>query len=203
MTLPVLSAMIIVFIVWLQYEIRINNRHVKKSNDTFWRQEKESNFVRRKDITNLKYITVQTEQLPVKDHADSTVNSYRDTILKLSGKKVLNLSGYTNTELKLKYGASNLNLLSEYDSNYILLVSILQKWAERLYQYGSIADSLSVLEYAVSIPTDVTKTYTLLSDIYKSTGAAFKIDTLIHILHDTNIRNKEKLIDELAAIRDS
>lgn len=203
MRLPMLTVMLLIFIIWLQYEIRSSSRSSKKKSELFWKRENESNSSRRKDISELEYITLQTERLPLADHEDATVNSYRDTILKLSDKKAINLTGISNTDLKLKYGASNINLLSEYDNNYILIVSILQKWAERLYRTGSLEDSLTVLEYAVSLPTDVTKSYKLLAEIYRSRGSSDKIDALIQLIAKTKITNKDKLINELIMIKQS
>jgi hypothetical protein len=194
MPAPVLTALVIIFVIWLQYEIRKASRKMKKETDNFWDREKQSNLSRRKDISALEYLTITTESLPMDDKEDQTANSYRDTILKLSDQKILNLTGYTNTELKTMYGVANMNRLAEYDNNFTVLVSILQKWAERLYAGGYAEDSRAVLEYAVSCKTDVSKTYKLLAVIYKEQNAPEKIDALIHGLASTAIRNKEELI---------
>lgn len=203
MILPVLTALILVFIVWLNYEVRKTSKQSKEDEENFWKREKESNFSRRTDISSLNYLTVATDQLPSADHPDQTINSYRDTIFKLNGKKILNLSGITNTELKSKYGAVNINQLTEYDNNYTAFVSILQKWAERLYNNGSIDDCITVLEYAVSYHTDVTKSYKLLADIYKAKNNVSKINDLINVIPQTKIPDKDKLINELLSIKNS
>ena len=39
----------------------------------------------------------------------------------LKEKKILNLSGFTNTDLKLEYGVGNLTELTDYDNNYVTL----------------------------------------------------------------------------------
>lgn len=200
MPAPVLTALVIIFIVWLQYEIRKSSKKMKQASESFWEKEKQSNLSRRKDISNLDYLTIITEKLPMEDKEDQTVNSYRDTIRKLSDKKILNLTGYTNIELKNLYGVANLNQLAEYDNNYTVLVSILQKWAERLYSDGFVDDARSVLEYAVSCKTDVRKTYKLLAGIYKSQNTSEKIEALIQSVNSISILNKDKLIQELKVI---
>jgi hypothetical protein len=201
MTYPILTGIILIFIVWLHYEIRKTSRSSKKDTNNFWNKEKESNLVRRVDISGLNYLTLNTKLLPMEDHEDQTINSYRDTILKLTNKKMLNLAGLTNTELKYKYGAANINLLAEYDNNYTILVSMLQKWAERLNNGGFTDESLSVLEYALTFPTDVTKSYKLLADLYKKKNTPHKIDDLISIIMETAIQDKSKLIEELNKIK--
>lgn len=203
MTLPVLTALAIVFIVWINYEIHKNSKLSKEDTESFWNREKASNLIRRTDISNLDYITISTEQLPITDNSDSTINSYRDTILGLSGKKAINLSSFTNTELKLVYGTANINELTEYDNNYTILVSILHKWAERLYILGNIKEAISVLEYAVFCHTDVTKSYPLLAQLYKSANNSEEIQKLIDNIPTTLRHDQNKLILELNKIKNS
>jgi hypothetical protein len=201
MPIPILMSVVLVFVIWLQYEIRKSSRSSKKSADKFWRMEASANLTRRVDISGLDYITVRTDMLPLSDLPDQTINSYRDTIVNLAGRKAINLSDMTNTELKLRYGAANLKELTEYDNNYTALVSILHKWGERLYAQGYKNEALSVLEYAVMCITDVGKTYILLSEIYKELNTPEKIDPLTDILPYTKIQRKDELIDELKRIK--
>lgn len=94
----------------------------------------------------------------------------KEILRSLSTQKIVNLTGYTNTDLKLSYGTANITCLTEYDQNYTLLVSTLQKWAEALYRGGAKKECQQVLEYAVSIGTDVSHTYFLLADLYDEEG---------------------------------
>ena len=94
----------------------------------------------------------------------------KEILRSLSTQKIVNLTGYTNTDLKLSYGTANITCLTEYDQNYTLLVSTLQKWAEALYRGGAKKEGRQVLEYAVSIGTDVSHTYFLLADLYDEEG---------------------------------
>lgn len=94
----------------------------------------------------------------------------KEILHSLSTRKIVNLTGYTNTDLKLSYGTANITCLTEYDQNYTLLVSTLQKWAEALYRGGAKKECRQVLEYAVSIGTDVSHTYFLLADLYDEEG---------------------------------
>ncbi len=192
---------LLIFILWLNYEIRKNNRLSRKGSELFWEREKQANLTRRAEISGLEFITIPLERLPMSDHADATINSYRDTILTLSSKKIVNLTGLTNTELKLQYGAANINLLSEYDNNYTILVSILQKWGERLYHHGNKEEATAVLEFGVMCLTDVRKTYLLLAGIYMEQHTPEKIDPLLDILPFTRIVRKEALAEELMKLR--
>jgi hypothetical protein len=194
---------LLVFVLWLRYEIRKNTRLSKRTSELFWEREKQANLTRKADLSDLKYIIIPLEKLPMNDHEDATINSYRDTILNLSSKKIVNLTGFTNTDLKLKYGAANINLLSDYDNNYIVLVSILQKWAERLYQNGNLDDAKSVLEFALTCLTDVRKSYLLLARIYMEQHTPEKLDSLLEIIPSTAIVRKDILTEEILKLKNS
>ncbi len=201
MGIPVASILLLIFIIWLQYEIRKSGKVSKKSLELFWLKEHDSNLARRKDISQLEYLTVNLDHLPMEDHEDDTINAYRDTIKKYAERKMINLSGKTNTELKLEYGVANFNLLSSYDNNYTSFVSMLQKWASRLKDNGDTSDAQAVLEFSIfSCLTDVTNAYRMLTEIYHDQNNSEQIDALIEIIHKTKIKDKEKLIEELKSI---
>lgn len=197
MKLFVYFSILIIFVLWLQYELHKDSRLSKKSSEAFWKNESRANLTRRADLSSLEYITIPYDRLPMTDSPDSTINSYRDIILSLSGKKIVNLTGLTNTDLKLKYGAANLDALMEYDNNYTILVSMLHKWGDRLYNQGYTEDAVKVLEFAVICLTDVGRTYQLLAEIYRQQDAPEKIEALLGILPFTKNLRKDKLTDDL------
>lgn len=202
-SIPVLTILVLIFVVWLQYEIRKNSGKTKSNDEEFWQKEKTANQTRRKDITGLNYIIISVSSLPMGDHEDDTLGSYRDTFRKMEGKKALNLSGMTNTDLKLEYGAANLAQLMEYDNNYMILVSMLHKWADRLYTKGYLDEAKAVLEYGVACLTDVPKSYRLLAAIYLKLNDLQKIDSLTEVISKAKIIEKEKLVSELTALKNS
>ena len=198
MNIPVASVLVLIFILWLNYEIKKNNKASKSSLDHFWQKEKDANLTRRQDISALKYLSVSLETLPMGDHEDDTLNSYRDMIRNYANRKMINLSGLTNTDLKLMYGVANFHLLSEYDNNYTAFISMLQKWAKRLYDRGYEKEAQAVLEFSIfSCLTDVTLAYLLLAELYQKQGQPQKRNELIDIIPQTKIKDKEKLMEEL------
>lgn len=203
MSLIISLGLLIIFVLWLNYEIAKTNRLAKKRKEEFWNKEALANQTRRGDISNLDYISIPYDKLPLGDNPDPTINSYRDTILSYSDKKILNLSEFTNTELKLKFGVSNMNLLSEYDNNYTHLVAILHKWAERLYMNDMPDEALAVLEAALDCKTDVHKSYVLLAKIYISRGSQDKFTQLTDRISSITIHDKETLLSKLNTIKES
>ena len=111
-------AVFIIFVLILNFAIHKNNRSQENAQEQFWENERQANFTRRKDIHNLNYLTIPIEKIPQNLHTDA-----EKTLVRLSSDKMLNLSGITNTELKLEYGAANLDELSAYDANFTEFVS--------------------------------------------------------------------------------
>ena len=84
-----------------------------------------------------------------------------DTIRRLADKRILNLTGMSNTDVKLAYGTANLPILSEYDANYTELVTTLENWSRELFEEGLYPEALQVLTFAVEIRTDISHSWHL------------------------------------------
>jgi len=75
---------------------------------------------------------------------------------------MINLSGYTNTDLKELYGVANLDELSAYDQNFLLFIRNLSIWGKYLYEKNDFARSKQIMEYSLSIESDISSVYTTL-----------------------------------------
>lgn len=173
-------ASFIVFLLVIGRAIRKNNRIQEKNEQSFWDRERKANSTRRQSLEHLNYIHIPFDTLPTNLLLENEqVQDCIETLHTLSEQKIVNLTGFSNTELKLEYGAANIALLSEYDQNYTLLVCTLQKWAELLYQSDLLTETKTVLEFAVSTHTDIGKTYYLLAKLYAQEGNTTAIQDLI------------------------
>lgn len=186
-------ASFIIFIIWLAYELSKNRRHEEKKKKSFWEKESEANSTRRKSLENLDYITIPFDSLPMELLKDEeTVRECQSTLRSLADSPIVNFSGISNTDLKLKYGAPNIDLLMRYDQNYTTLACTLQRWAQKLHEAGYITEARQILEFAVSTDTDVSGTYRLLASIYSQNGETEKIDALK--IRAENLRSGSKKI---------
>lgn len=173
--------MFAVFCIWSRIEVSIKMKQEDDTEKKFWKRELEANSVRRKPIDHLDYIKVP-DNLPVdllKDNDD--VSSIIATINNLKDEKILNLTGYTNTDLKLEYGAPNITELSKYDQSYTLLVTSLQKWADILIDNNFEDEAINIMEYLVLTKADIGKTYRLLAKYYKTQNMNDKYANLIDV----------------------
>ncbi len=166
MKLPVLASFII-FIGIVSLFINKSNRKIRQMEDDFWDKELKANNVRKKSLDNLSYITIDLDALPTEtDLNNLNVTECIEILKTLSTQKIVDLSGISNTDLKLAYGTANITVLSSYDENFTLLVTTLQKWAKNLLDDGYRGEAKVVLEYAMRLQSDVGTSYRLLSNIY-------------------------------------
>lgn len=176
----VFLASFIIFIIWLSYELKKHEKLDKKATEDFWKREQEANHVRKKDLDHLSYVQIPFEYIPKSLLSDNnTVSDCLSVLETLSDKKIVNLSGYSNTDLKLEYGTANLTILSEYDENYTVYARTIYKLARAYYENDYESNARILLEKAIESGTDITGNYTLLADIYQKHGETDKIQGLL------------------------
>lgn len=194
----------ILILIWIiLHNVKRSKRLSKESSDTFWENEAKANNTRKQDISGLNYISIDNTSLPYGISKQPNIIEIEDKIKSLSSKKILNLTGITNTELKSKYGVANLEELSSYDENFTLLVRLLHQWGNALYQNDYIDESKQVFEYAISIGSDITSTYCTLANIYIGQDSIESIDQLLDSASTLNSLSKSSIINKLNNIRDS
>ena len=125
-------------------------------------------------VADNSYVRAPEHTAPLSDELSATELE----LCKLSDSKILNLTGISNTELRLTYGTANLDLLTAYDQNFTVLIRTLQKWGTLLASADRKEDAVTVLSYAVSIGSDIAGTYALLARLYKERGELAKIEEL-------------------------
>lgn len=172
-------ASFIIFLIWLSYEISKSRRIGEKAQDAYWERENAANNTRRKSLDNLRYIVIPFDSLPMETlKEDEKIMEFHKTLHYLSESPIVNFTGFSNTDLKLEYGAPNIDLLARYDQSYTTLARTLQQWAEKLYQAGYVQEAKQILEFSISTDTDVSGSYRLLASIYSKEGETGKIKEL-------------------------
>lgn len=172
-----------------------NQKSTAAIEQEFWQKERAANSTRRKPLDDLNYIKLPMEIFPMELLQDiPKVEDYRQIILSLNEQTIVNFTGLSNTELKLRYGAPNITLLTTYDQNYTLLARTLQQWAQALYDNGYSAEACQLLEFAVSTGTDVSATYRLLCRIYQENGTPEKTKALYPVAQSLNSAMQKPIV---------
>ena len=180
-------ASFIVFCLWLGFTLHRQRNKEARQHQSFWEQEATANRTRRQPLDGLDYIRIPFDTLPMEVLTeDPVIAECHETLHSLSQNPIVNFTGISNTDLKLKYGAPNIELLSQYDQRYTVLVRTLQKMAETLYQNGHADQACQVLEFSVKTGTDISASYRLLANIYLEMGTPEKISGLIPIARGLN-----------------
>lgn len=188
-------ASFLVFIVWLTYEISKHNKMDAERDRSFWAKEHRANSTRRKSLDGLPYITVPLDSLFLQLLPDDEqAAEYKETLRTLSESPIVNFTGISNTDLKLQYGAPNIDLLSRYDQNYTVLARTLNQWAHCLHQNGYSKEAREVLEFAVSTGTDISSSYKLLCEIYREEKTPEKIQKLYPTVEGLNSAMKNVIV---------
>lgn len=192
-------ASFIIFIIWLTYELKKHEKLEKNALNDFWRREEEANQVRKKSLDNLNYIKIPFDFIPKSLLSDNEeVRDCLELLNKLSEKKIVNFTGYSNTDLKLEYGTANLTELSQYDENYTLYARTIYKLANIYYQNGYESNARILLEKALESGTDISGNYLLLAEIYQKQGENDKLDALLQSAKDLPATaSKKNLIHSL------
>ena len=145
----------LIFIAWRFYEQRKSERMEKKISDDFWKKEEEANQTRKKDITNLPLLQVKKADLPKLSSTDEAVLNYMEHLHQIVKNPMIDLSEYSNTDLKLAYGVANfktLALRSQWDKgwkNNSLLASPSIRHPTRI-----ISGTIGIFTFSINIPPD-------------------------------------------------
>jgi hypothetical protein len=198
---PLLLPSILVLGWVLNHNIRKNNGNDQRSVNNLLRREDAANATRRKDISQLPYVNVPLDTLPLNftvndEKKQLKIDEYVKEIHSLSEKKMLNLIGVSNTELKETYGPANLEALSIYDQTYARYIRTLYLLSDIIYSdYPAEAAKLS--EYCISIGTDISGTYELLGKYYLAHNERERFEELYQHIPDTESISGKTIINKL------
>ncbi|MEY8390973.1 hypothetical protein AALA98_06300 [Lachnospiraceae bacterium 45-W7] len=193
----------IIFMAVVSYKRMKANHQNQAAEDAFWKRENDANLTRRQDISHLDYIDFSGVTLPFALFQDDLLKQCEAQVLALKEKKILNLTGISNTDLKLKYGPANLPELTQCDQNFTLLARTLNTWGQRLNELSHTEEAVCVLAFAVSIKSDIRATWQLLAQLYAASGDYAKIQEMKTAASDLNSLTKQPILAMLEQYPDN
>ena len=101
---PIFTCFIIFALFTFIFMNRSKNSFAKEK-EQFLEKEREANSVRKQPLTDLEYIDIDLGSFPTIETDDEYILERINTLQVLAGpdNKIVNLSSYSNTDLKLKY----------------------------------------------------------------------------------------------------
>ena len=202
MLFPFLTIFMII-IIFLAIRYRSNERHQQEIQDDFWSKEAAANATPSVDLSNLKYITIPLDKFPLGFSQEEKILSLESQLRELSTKPMLNLTGKTNTELKLTYGVPNLEKMMEIGENFDTLTILLKDYAQALLEHKMLAEAIVVLEFGAGIGTDISQHYIMLGECYQSLGKTEKIRHLMEKISQSDLLLGPSIIRQLNALLES
>ena len=131
MGFPILPFFLI-FLIWLAIRIKTLDAKQEQQEAEFWAKEKAAKATPAKDISNLRYITIPIEKFPLNFSNDEKVIEIEKELEELSTHRLLNLSGVSNTDLKLTYGVPNFETMSQIGEDFDRVCVLLNAYAKAL-----------------------------------------------------------------------
>ena len=166
MGFPILPFFLI-FLIWLAIRIKTLDAKQEQQEKEFWAKEKAAQITPAKDISNLRYITIPIEKFPLNFSNDEKVIEIETQLKELSTHKLLNLSGVSNTDLKLTYGTSNFETMSQIGEDFDKIL------------------------------TDISESYIMLSDCYKKRSQTEKLSFLRERILNSNLLLKNSILNKI------
>lgn len=190
----------VIFCAWRFYKQRKSERLEKKTSDAFWEREAKANHTRKKDISHLPLLNVQEAEIPITNSNDEVILYYIDQLRQIIKTPMIDLSEYSNTDLKLAYGVANFKTLSEYDENYNTFLVTLSNLGRSYAQANLNETAKSCYEMALSYGSKQLSDYTELANIYLKLDTPERINDLIAQLEDGVHPRKSTIIATLQQI---
>jgi len=193
---PILFVFFVIFLLLFNWRLRKHTKAQKDVEESFWERERLANATRKQDISNLPYINIPLEIIPQNLHTAS-----EEAIVALADQKILNLTGKTNTDLKMEYGVANLEILSACDDRFAELVKHLAQYSQELLSDNQVDAAQQILEFAVTIQADAKTIYLSLGQIYKDAGELSRIDELIAAAEGLQSLSKTAIVSALQDLK--
>ena len=207
MNFPFLAS-VLIFILILHHNLTKGKKVQQQKEKDYWDREFSANYVRKNTLDDLTYISFSAEPFyPLNLLGADTCPEFLETnpevkgilsrFLFLEKQNIVNLTKYTNTDLKFKYGVANLNILTEYDTNYNELITLLHNYGSIYMKEGYETQALSIFEYAISIETDISGTYMICAKIYQKNNQWDKIQWLKKESEKISTSRKDSIVRKL------
>ncbi len=203
--LPILTifiAGVIWFTTFMRRASRIKEAE-KKSLEEYLELEQEANFSKSKEIDEKLFIKMDISPFLLDGYKEvpPELSASEKAFRKAADKKMLRFdTKMSNREIKLKYGASNFELMAGYEQNLTNYFIAGNFYCENLikYNYDNMAQGL--LKEMIKQTSDISKTYTLLADVLHKKNNKSELKNLKEIVENSDMQLKAKIISHIEGL---
>lgn len=191
----------LIFILWMHYEKRKADKKGKRESQEFWQREEEANHARNRDFSDLSMFCPDASRIPMPETEDENVTYYQKRVTDCLELPMMNLSQFTNTDLKLAYGVGNFKTLSNYDENFNDFLMNMSNLGKAYFTAGLLQESESIYRFCIESGSKKSNDYKALAEVYSAMGTKGKIDDLITEVGASELPRKASLIEHLRSVR--
>ncbi len=197
--MPIFFILFLGTVLGIQIMMRKNKVDLKKTLENIQERERKANLSKKREIDKEFYIIPDEAVLPIKNYDETSENKKIIDIQKLVLKKAsLTMIKFdeqiSNTDLKFKYGFSNLETITIYEEHYNSYMQTLVEWAKILFERNNLSDAEIILNEAIRLKCDLSKAYMLLIDIYRQKNDSDKLKNLINTVENSTLKLKTKIL---------
>lgn len=140
---PFFFVAFVLFLIVFNFYQRKGTHRQQELVEQFWERERHANSTRKQDISNLEYIKIPAGLIPGGLHTEA-----EEKLLALIDRPMIDLTEFSNTDLKLKYGVANLNTLGDAETDYITALQQLPVYAKELMDAGKPDAAKELMDFA-------------------------------------------------------
>ncbi len=194
---PSLFVCFLIFIVWMHYEKRKATKEAERKSKEFWDREDKANHTRNKDISDLPFFEPEHHRIPFIKTDDENILYYQQRVRTCVEAPMMNLSEYTNTDLKLAYGVGNFKTLSDYDENYNAFLMNLSNLGKAYHTAGLLEEAEKTYLLCLDSGSDKSSDHLALANIYEKMNAPDRLSALISRVKESDLPRKDSLLSQL------
>lgn len=199
--IPSIFICFLIFCAWIHYERRKSTRKYERESRAFWDREDEANHTKNKDISSLPLFCPNKDDIPMPKTEDENITYYQEKVQSSLTKPMMDLSQFTNTDLKLAYGTGNFKTLSEYDENFNDFLMNLSNLGKSYRTAGMLSESAGTYEQCIASGSDKSTDYKALAYAYAMMGNHGKLQDLISSAERSELPRKTTLVESLRTIQ--
>ena len=151
----------------------------------------------RRDHAFLREIQGHITRIPWEGAQNDTILHYLDALRRLIESPMMDLSEYTNTDLKLAYGIGNFQTLSTYDETYQNFLQTLTALGRAYMEAGDYTHAAEACRLCLDYDPKNRIACLSLAEVYKKDHKNYLLSDLIDEIKHSPIARKESLLREI------
>ena len=170
----------LVIVAVVQILIRKGSRGRYDKMNAYLEADRKANLSRKRELDDSLIIKTSFPQDACIDAASGdTQLLQKQEKARAASQAVMMKTGLSNIEIKHAFGPQNLDEVARNEANFNSYVKALQEWADELLSRGNNGAALTVLEEAVNVGAETSKTFMMLTDLYRESRRRSDIDALL------------------------